>query len=219
MDENSLALPGATISINKNKTGLVSDVSGAFEFKGLCEGNYSIEIKFLGYLTQEVKINLKKDFLLIVNLKQEEKLLNEVIVEDRSDQITPVSNYGQLTARDLEETKGKSLGEALRNITGVNTIQSGPAIFKPVIHGVHSQRILILNNGIRQEGQQWGAEHAPEIDPFIASNASVPYLMAPASLMTTTLDAMKGSISGACSAPHCCPSCLIPLFKISIRWL
>ena len=173
MDENSLAQPGATLSIKQNKTGRVSDVSGAFEFKDLCEGNYSVEIKFLGYLTQEVKINLKKDFLLIVKLKQEEKLLNEVIIEDRSDQITPVSNYGQLTTRDLEETKGKSLGEALRNLTGVNTIQSGPAIFKPVIHGVHSQRILILNNGIRQEGQQWGAEHAPEIDPFIASNVVV----------------------------------------------
>lgn len=151
----------------------MSDASGGFEFKGVCIGNYSIEIKFLGYVSQEVKINLKRDFMLTVNLKPEEKLLNEVIVEYQSDLINPVTNYGQLTARDLEETKGKSLGEALKNITGVNTIQSGPAIFKPVIHGVHSQRILILNNGIRQEGQQWGAEHAPEIDPFIASNVVV----------------------------------------------
>lgn len=34
----------------------------------------------------------------------------------------------------------------------------------PVIHGLHSNRILILNNEVRQEGQQWGADHAPEID-------------------------------------------------------
>ena len=39
-----------------------------------------------------------------------------------------------------------------------------------MIHGLHSNRILILNNGIRQEGQQWGQEHAPEIDPFVATN-------------------------------------------------
>ena len=44
---------------------------------------------------------------------------------------------------------------------------------KPVIHGLHSNRVLILNNGIRQEGQQWGSEHAPEIDPFIANRLSV----------------------------------------------
>jgi iron complex outermembrane receptor protein len=42
-----------------------------------------------------------------------------------------------------------------------------------VIHGLHGNRILILNNGIRQEGQQWGAEHAPEIDPFIARRLTV----------------------------------------------
>lgn len=38
---------------------------------------------------------------------------------------------------------------------------------------MHSDRVLILNNGIRQEGQQWGNEHAPEIDPYIANNLSV----------------------------------------------
>ena len=63
-----------------------------------------------------------------------------------------------------------TLRESLKELPRVSSIQSEPSIFKPVIHGVHSQRILILNNGIRQERQQWGAEHAPEIDPFIASN-------------------------------------------------
>ena len=42
-----------------------------------------------------------------------------------------------------------------------------------MIHGLQGYRILILNNGIRQEGQQWGNEHAPEIDPFIAQKISV----------------------------------------------
>jgi iron complex outermembrane receptor protein len=32
---------------------------------------------------------------------------------------------------------------------------------------------MILNNGIRLEGQQWGTEHAPEIDPFIAKEITV----------------------------------------------
>src|SRR3546814_6402924 len=52
-------------------------------------------------------------------------------------------------------------------------LKTGATIAKPVIHGLHSNRILILNNGIRQEGQQWGSEHAPEIDPFIAKRITV----------------------------------------------
>src|SRR5699024_4432631 len=51
--------------------------------------------------------------------------------------------------------------------------QSGPSVSKPVIHGVYGSRILILNNGVRQEGQQWGNDHAPEIDPFTATRLTV----------------------------------------------
>jgi iron complex outermembrane receptor protein len=42
------------------------------------------------------------------------------------------------------------------------------SIAKPVVRGFHGQRIVIMNAGVKQEGQQWGEEHAPEIDPFSA---------------------------------------------------
>src|ERR1700744_6378815 len=73
----------------------------------------------------------------------------------------------------LEEIRGLSLGESLKSIAGVNSLQTGPSISKPVIHGVYSNRILIMNNGVRQEGQNWGNDHAPEIDPFIATKVTV----------------------------------------------
>jgi iron complex outermembrane receptor protein len=78
-----------------------------------------------------------------------------------------------LSGQALDETRGSSLGESLKGIAGVNSIQTGPSISKPIIHGVYSNRILILNNGVRQEGQNWGNDHAPEIDPFIATKVTV----------------------------------------------
>jgi iron complex outermembrane recepter protein len=172
-DDSKNPLPGATVFIKDHNIGKVTDQDGAYTFSDLCEGSYSFEIKFLGYETQLVEIELKKSERIETTLKTEDRLLTEVVVLDHRDPVGKASNYGILSGKALEEVRGKSLGESLQNITGVNTIQSGPAIFKPVIHGVHSQRILILNNGIRQEGQQWGAEHAPEIDPFIAANIVV----------------------------------------------
>src|SRR5690606_17610964 len=77
------------------------------------------------------------------------------------------------SARELNQSRGKSLGESLKSIAGVTSLNTGNNVSKPVIHGLHSDRVLVLNNGIRQEGQQWGSEHAPEIDPFIAKNISV----------------------------------------------
>ena len=76
-------------------------------------------------------------------------------------------------AKALQEIRGLSLGESLKSIAGVSSLQTGPSISKPVIHGVYSNRILILNNGVRQEGQNWGNDHAPEIDPFVATKLSV----------------------------------------------
>ncbi len=119
--------------------------------------------------------------------------LNEVVVVGHHDasQTEYANNFVQLDEKQLAESAGKSLGEALKDVSGVNSIQTGPGIFKPVIHGVHSQRILILNYGIRQEGQQWGAEHAPEIDPFIASNIVV---IKDASAIKYGTDALGGVI-------------------------
>lgn len=79
----------------------------------------------------------------------------------------------RLSAQELQENKGKTLAESLTDISGVSTIGMGSSIVKPVINGLHGNRILILNNGVRQEGQQWGIEHAPEIDPFTADQLEV----------------------------------------------
>ncbi len=68
---------------------------------------------------------------------------------------------------------GESLGESLKDITGVTVLNTGSSISKPVIHGLYGNRIVILNNGVRQEGQQWGSEHAPEIDPLIGRKLEV----------------------------------------------
>jgi iron complex outermembrane receptor protein len=87
-----------------------------------------------------------------------------------------IANTGfrqQLQGQTLEETRGLSLAESLSKINGVNMLQTGSTISKPVIHGLHSNRILTINNGIRQEGQQRGSEHAPEIDPYIADKLTV----------------------------------------------
>ncbi|HEY4110751.1 TonB-dependent receptor [Puia sp.] len=96
-----------------------------------------------------------------------------------------------LSGTALEQVHGLSLGESLKTLAGINSLQTGPTIFKPVIHGVYSNRILILNNGVRQEGQNWGNDHAPEIDPFIATKITV--IKGPASIRYGS-DAIGGVI-------------------------
>jgi iron complex outermembrane receptor protein len=117
-------------------------------------------------------VNLGKSTHLDLLLPHLKNNLQEVLVTGR----TGVGNTGykqELLGNKLEETRGLSLAEALSKINGVTLLQTGATISKPVIHGLHSNRILTINNGVRQEGQQWGNEHAPEIDPFIADKLTV----------------------------------------------
>ena len=79
----------------------------------------------------------------------------------------------ELGKKDLEKSFGDNFANVLKNISGVTLLQSGANISKPVIQGVTNQRILMLNNGIKIESQQWGNDHAPEIDPFLAQSIEI----------------------------------------------
>lgn len=163
----------STIYILELEKGYVSDINGIFVVPALCRQNYTLVIGHIGCEpdTQQVFVSssLTKTFYLEHHV---EELQEFAIIEN---EIKPLSSVvkKELTAEEMNKVKGRTLGESMKELTGVTTLTTGNSISKPVIHGMHSDRILILNNGIRQEGQQWGSEHAPEIDPFIAGKLSV----------------------------------------------
>ena len=165
-------LAAATVQIVGTQKTLVTNDKGDFVFEGLCAGTYSIRITHSSYDTVVKTVTLAQRLHLDLDLIPSRNTLQEVTVTG----VRGVQNTGtkkELAGRELEETRGQSLAEALTKINGVSLLQTGSNISKPVIHGLHSNRILTINNGIRQEGQQWGTEHAIEIDPFIANRLTV----------------------------------------------
>lgn len=173
LDENNQPVSGAGVSLSTYK-GTLSDTSGYFRFTEVCSGNYTVTVQYHGYHDVSIAIELHTSMDRIIRLSEKITSLKEVVIQHHDDAGTEHAvNFAQVDRQKLAELAGKSLGESLREISGVNSMQTGPGIFKPVIHGMHSQRILVLNHGIRQESQQWGAEHALEIDPFMASSIVV----------------------------------------------
>ncbi len=90
---------------------------------------------------------------------------------------------------DLASRSGGNIIDAISSEPGVNEITTGGGISKPVIRGMGFNRVVVVNDGIRQEGQQWGDEHGIEIDG--AGIHSVEILKGPASLMYGS-DALAG---------------------------
>lgn len=162
----------ASIEVKELRRIFTSDSLGTFNIEGLCPGHYEIVITHIGCQPVLLHVHLKDDYNEVITLPHRYNELENVTVQTTgSGKDIVVSN--ELKGRELDALRGLSLGESLQKLPGVNVIQTGSNIYKPVIHGLHSSRILILNNGIRQEGQQWGSEHAPEIDPYIANRLTV----------------------------------------------
>lgn len=94
-----------------------------------------------------------------------------------------------VSSKELRQTTSTNIIDAIAHQPGVSQITTGGGISKPIIRGLGYNRIIVMNEGIRQEGQQWGDEHGIEIDPQNVN--SVEILKGPASLMYGS-DAMAG---------------------------
>jgi len=159
--------------IKGRKTGTIADENGAFIISDLCAGTYTVVCTRVGCDHQEHQIHLAEDTVFNIFLEEHAVQIEEVVVVTQ--RIAPVETQATelLSGVELESGKGLNLGESLSRLPGVTTLNTGATIAKPVIQGLHSNRVLILNNGVRLEGQQWGLEHAPEVDPFLAEKVKV----------------------------------------------
>ena len=194
-------LQGVSVYFSDIKTGSSTDANGNFNLKNLPEGKHLIEISHIGYTSviEYVDINTetKKDYA-----------LTEAIVENNTVIVTGVGTSTQskktpfqvsvLRKEELAQSSSTNIIEALAKKPGVSTLSTGPAISKPVIRGLGYNRVLTINDGVRQEGQQWGDEHGIEIDE--ASVSRVEILRGPASLIYGS-DATAGVINIITNVP------------------
>ena len=172
--ENNQPIEAAYIWLSESATGVVTDANGNFMLKNLCQGQQTIQITFIGHKEIKQSIGLNSAINnLTFKMEEESVALGTVDVHGHREAVQTTTAVSTLYGEALLQSRGESLGESLKRVAGVSTFSTGNTISKPVIHGLHSNRILILNNGIRLEGQQWGAEHAPEIDPFLADELTV----------------------------------------------
>ncbi len=153
-----------------------SDDAGRFDFRDLPARRVVLRVRQLGYSPVQRTVDLTGgDVLLKVVLSSSNVTLAQVAITADTviDALERVVAMSTLDAAALSSTRGQTLGETIKNLPGVSVIQFGPSIAKPVIRGLNSQRVLVLNAGLRQEDQQWGTEHAPNLDSFDADAVSV----------------------------------------------
>ena len=166
-------LSNATILIEGTDNIAISDNNGYFKFSGLCPSNYSVTVSHLKCKSKTFSIKL--DGNLQKNLKLEHHIneLNEVIVLAESDKRSKTIFENKISNELINDNSSSVLGDVLKNVSGVSSINSGNSIVKPIINGLYGSRVEILNNEVNIQDQQWGIEHAPSIDINSAENIYV----------------------------------------------
>lgn len=175
-------LAGATIRLVGSDRGAVAGADGVFHLHGLTGDTLRIDVHMTGYGRRILAVTGTSDDRRIeVLLQAETRTAQTVVVTADAIAGTPTQVVDQLTAAHVDEHRGQTFADVLRDVPGVTIVQTGPSVSKPMIHGMSGQRLVTLNAGIAQEGQQWGAEHAPEIDPFTPARIQV--VKGPASVL------------------------------------
>jgi len=187
-------LVGVNVYFPELRRGTVSDSQGTFKIDNLPAVKTTIQISFVGHQTIVKQIDLRSVNEINFSLKESNAMMNEVVITALTGNSlvkkTP-SPITYVSKRELEQQSSANIIDAIAKQPGISQITTGSGISKPVIRGLGYNRVVVVNGGVRQEGQQWGDEHGIEIDP--QSIHSVEILKGPASLIYGS-DAMAGVI-------------------------
>lgn len=162
---DNLPLEGVMVTLVEENKQIETIANGKFVFPNVCKQPYTLLLEHPDCMPITVKINAPSAVLKRFYLEHHLTALEEIIITDLGKKTTTKTGVeSTLSKEEIKRFRAQSLGDALAQLSGVSTIKTGNAIVKPLVHGVSGSRLAIVNNGIRLQDHEWGADHAPSID-------------------------------------------------------
>lgn len=176
LDENSKTpIPYATVLVENTEKYAITDDNGNFLIEGICPENYTLIISCLSYSNLTEAHHHEHGQHPHFYLKQKLTDLNQITINAESAKEKGTETLSQVTLNkaNINANPAQSLAASLAEVEGVTFASNGVNVQLPIIHGLSGNRILILNNGLKHAFQNWGTEHAPEIDISAANSITV----------------------------------------------
>ena len=158
---DKVPLNNASIKIGNYTS--TSDKDGNFNFSNVKKGNYILIANHPDCETFTENIVVDKDLEITLNLEHHIHEIETITIHGthKSNSTMIVKT---LDKEAIARNSTENLGNILSNISGVGALKTGNNIAKPIIHGLYGSRVPIINNGVRMAEQEWGIEHAPNVD-------------------------------------------------------
>ncbi len=195
-DSTGAPIVGAQVIIQEANRITHTDQQGRYRFEGVPEGTWGVSYAAIGYRPVVRRLTLRGADVV------QDVVLAPTLLELAPIQVTasPLATsalespqpLSVLQGSALQAAQAPSLGAVLDGLPGVRNFSTGAGIGKPVIRGLTGNRVLVLDNGQRLESQQWGDEHAPNVETATAERIEV--IRGPASVLYGS-DALGGVIN------------------------
>jgi len=140
-----------------------TNAKGKFTFNKIPAGKYTLIAKHPDCNDYTENIGVDQDLHLVITLEHHSHDIETVTIHG-SHKSNGSLIIKTLDKSEIERNSTDNLGNLLSKISGVATLKTGNNISKPIIHGLYGSRISILNNGVKLAEQEWGVEHAPNVD-------------------------------------------------------
>jgi iron complex outermembrane receptor protein len=184
------------VSLPELHRSTMTDSTGRYAIAGVPAGTFTVTFQRIGYALAVRRVVSNGD-----NVTADASM-RESVVELTGIQVTASANATSAlnspqptsvrSGEELRESQSPNLGETLQGIAGVHSWSTGAGIGKPVIRGLSSNRVLVLDDGQRLETQQWGDEHSPNVETATAERIEV--IRGPASVLYGS-DAIGGVVN------------------------
>ena len=179
MGEEGDALTGATVLLLPDSLVEITGSSGEFILENLGNKAYTLEVSYIGYNTKRLRIRPNNKSLEVILSIKEELLETVVVTEEHAKQEMSLSTE-HFSEKLLHENRQGTFAKSIEKLPGISAINVGVGIAKPVIRGLSSNRIIVNQQGIKQESHQWGSDHGLEVDQYDVERVEI--IKGPASL-------------------------------------
>jgi iron complex outermembrane receptor protein len=163
--------PVVAATVSSGETMLATtDDAGRFTLTGQCPGTLTIIVERDDYKPAPATIQLTGHASVEVQMHTSGEVIE---IHDKPPPPPEMRSEAVISGAKLEKSRGKTFTAAIAEVPGVTELKASTGVAKPIIRGQFGRRLLMLVDGVRHRAQEWGLEHAPEIDSFSAGTIRV----------------------------------------------
>lgn len=166
---NGQALEGVRVSEDASSETRFTNKQGRVNWPNRGEGHYHFHLEKAGYQAAEADLYFPEQSRLQAGLMRTFVELEEAVVEEsfgRRGRQKSVQSVENLRASAADQAAAASAVDLIADRPGYQKLNTGVGVSKPVIRGLMGNRVAVINEGVKQQGQQWGMDHGLAIDPF-----------------------------------------------------